>query len=955
MNRFLLFLCLFFIPTHSYANNVNNWQWQEAAAKLQNQKQADYLQLYKLDIKQVTADLMTLASERQNLRISMPDGQGGFVDYVIRHDSIMAPQLQAKYPMIRSFSGYQVDARYNTGRFDIGPNGFFAFYQVHNRVLYLDPSEGYYKLYQKTTNDLPWHDEVLTVSQSNMPLGDGHRRGPLIGDGGAVEVVTYRLAVTTSDEYTSFYGGKTQALNGIVTTINRVNQIYQTDIAVKLELVANNDILIFTENDPYDNGNLDDTLSQVQSQIDTLIGTSNYDVGHLMATSGAGLAALGVICAESAKALGMTGIATPQGDAFDVDYVAHELGHQFGANHTYNGSDASCTTRVAESAYEPGSGITIMAYAGICGDENLASNSIAMFHSRSIDEIHTHLSQSSGATCGTVEDQGNKAPVADAKADHTIPINTPFMLTGSATDENSTDTLSYSWEQLDLGAATTNSTDLKDNGEGPMYRPYLPSSSSTRYFPLLADVVSGQVTKGDGYPTTDRTMTFRLVVRDGKGGVSFDTASVTTVAAAGPFAITSPDESTTAGENNTITVMWNIANTNQAPVSCSNVDIMQTNSDASQTSILLANTPNDGQQQVSLLGSSNNKARVMVKCASSVFYALSTEFDLATTLSVTAQQTITVAEDSSLTLLPSLFSVVNQQAGSQLTLSVSAGSNYTFVGNVITPASNFVGELSVNISLSDGTTTANYPAKVNVSAVNDAPEVIAQQTLMVNEDESITLGVAQFEVVDVDSSTFTLAVEAGENYSLEANVVRPDNNYNGLLQVPVTITDQLGASASFTAQITVTPVNDAPLANNDAVSAISGATTIFDVLSNDTDIDGDTLSLGELLYEGTGTATISGNMISYQSADGFSGQELIVYTLTDASGEMAQATVTIDVQAQPVVVTPPPPVVVTPPTPQPPASDLDSGSSGGSFGFWIYMLSLSLLLIRRVGRGISHA
>ncbi|WP_158678276.1 reprolysin-like metallopeptidase [Pseudoalteromonas sp. T1lg23B] len=781
MNRSLLLLCSFFVSITSYANS---WQWQTTQVHAQGESKSAIGQHYSVNHQKLTSDLIALAEKGANMTIALPDGSGGLLEYVIRYDPIMAPALAQKYPMIRSFSGHQVGVAQNTGRFDIGPNGFYAFYQTDERVLYVDPSYGNYKVYEKGNRDAPWHDEVVAL-QSDMPLNTLQQRGPLIGNGGTVEMVTYRLAVTTSDEYTSYFGGKTQALNGIVTTINRVNQIYQTDIAVRLELVANNDALIFTENDPYDNGELDDTLTEVQNQIDTIIGSSNYDVGHLMATSGAGLAALGVICDDSGKAMGMTGIGTPEGDAFDVDYVAHELGHQFGANHTYNGSAGSCSTRVSNAAYEPGSGITIMAYAGICGSENLDSNSIAMFHSYSIDEIHSHLTQGSGATCGSLQDDGNKAPVADAKADHVIPINTPFMLTGSATDANSNDTLTYSWEQLDLGSPTSSAEDLKDNGEGPMFRPYLPSTSATRYFPLLADVISGQVTKGDGYPTTDRTMTFRLVVRDGNGGVSFDTASVTTVSAAGPFVITAPDQSSSADENNQITVSWNVAGTNQAPVSCANVDIMQTNSDASQSQLLLSGTPNDGQQQVTLIGSQDNKARVMVMCATSIFYALSPEFDLSPSLAVTSQQTISTAEDTSVTLEASQFSVVNQQADSQLALSVIAGTNYTFSGNTIMPAANFNGELTVNITLTDGTTTTSYPAKIQVTPVNDAPEVLTQVALTMNEDQTITLAVSQFEVLDVDSSEFTLTILAGEQYTFNANVVSPDANFNGLLEVPL--------------------------------------------------------------------------------------------------------------------------------------------------------------------------
>jgi hypothetical protein len=942
MTRSFLCVISLFFSLCVAASEINDWQWHKLTAKSQVGSHQINAQLYALNAELLDNNLYDLADSSNSILVQLPDVKGNLVEYVLRHDSIMAPSLQQKYPMIRSYSGFQKNAPENTGRFDIGPNGFFAFYNANGETLYIDPKQQGYLLYQKGKSAMEWQDTVVHSPSADVLMSQHQARGPLIANGGAVEMVTYRLAVTTSDEYTTFYGSKTQALNGIVTTINRVNQIYQTDIAVKLELVANNDVLIFTANDPYDNGELDDTLSEVQNQIDTLIGASNYDVGHLMATSGAGLAALGVICADGAKAQGMTGIGTPQGDAFDVDYVAHELGHQFGANHTYNGSAGSCTTRESGSAYEPGSGVTIMGYAGICSDEDLASNSIAIFHSHSIDEINTHLTQGTGSTCGSLQDSGNKAPIANAGSDYTVPANTPFLLTGSATDANTSDNLSYAWEQLDLGSATASAAQLKDNGQGPMFRPYLPNSSATRYFPLLADVISGQVTKGDGYPTTDRTMTFRFIVRDGNGGVSFDTANVTSVSQAGPFTITSPDDTSSADSNNVITVNWNVANTNITPVSCANVSIMQTNSDATQMQTLLAQTPNDGTQQVTLMGSESNKARVMVKCATSTFYALSKEFELAKTLAVVSQQTLSVAEDSSITLSASQFSVVNQQAGSNLTLTIRAGTNYTFSGSTVTPSENYNGTLSVNITLSDGSSSTNYVATVQVTPVNDAPSVSGQQTLTVKEDESITLGVALFEVVDVDSTVFTLTLQAGDNYSTDANVVFPDENFNGLLEVKVVVKDQAGASTNFAAQITVTPVNDAPQAVNDSATAVQGQSTTINVIANDTDIDADVLTLTDVMYDGTGTAVISGNSIKYQSATSFTGQEQLVYSISDGNGGTAQGTLTIQVQAEPIA----------------PPTNLDGGSSGGgSMGSFIYMLCLLAIgcVMRNLRRSYVHA
>lgn len=925
-----------------------DWSWQNANSPrdvVETFRQVESLneRYFSVDLQKAQHDLMQVASNGKAETIILPTLTGDYVRFKVTHDSIMAAPLQAKYPSIRSFSGHEVGKPSNTGRFDIGPNGLHGFYYINGQQLYLDPANnGKVKLYRKTKKQQAWQDRVLKPELGALAKQKSVARGPLISNGGNVDFVTYRLAVTTSDEYTRFFNGKVGAMNGIVTTINRVNQIFKTDLAVKLELIANNDALIFEANDPYDNGNEDDTLGIVQTQIDTIIGNENYDVGHLMATSGAGLAGLGVVCAQGVKAWGMTGISTPQGDAYDVDYVAHEIGHQFGANHTYNGSSGACNTRVNSAAYEPGSGVTIMGYAGICGDDNLAQNSIAMFHSHSIDEMNTHLTSGSGSTCGTPENIGNNAPIADAKLNHTIPINTPFVLTGTATDQNSANSLSYAWEQMDLGAETAGAAEMIDNGEGPLFRPYLPAQGATRYLPRLGDVLAGTTVKGEAYPTTNRTMNFRLVVRDGEGGVNYDAMTVTSTTSAGPFSITSPTSSTVLNSSSSLEVTWQVANTDKAPVSCLSVDIMQSSSDGSFDQILLANTANDGSQTVNVAGSADNKARVMVKCSDNIFYAVSDEFQLGSVIAITGQQSINMNEDTSLVISPDMFTVVNQQAGASLSTVILAGDNYSINGETITPKGNYFGELNVPVSINDGSnTSAPFLTKVTVLGVNDAPQITGQQNISINEDTSLTMMLNHFQVADVDSSILTLTVMAGDNYGLNGMEINPVQNYHGLLTVPVTISDSEGAMDNFSAQVSVISVNDAPNAVGDSATVVQGQSVDIQVLNNDSDVDSTLLSVVSVDYDGTGTVTISGSKLVYQSSEDFSGQEQFSYQVEDDEGGTDEATVSVEVTAAPTEPT-------TPPDPTSPTSP-STGSEGGSSGaFYGTLLLLVLVFKRRV-------
>ncbi|MEL6616073.1 MAG: zinc-dependent metalloprotease family protein, partial [Bacteroidota bacterium] len=346
----------------------------------------------------------------------------------------------------------------------------------------------------------------------------------------------------------------------------------------------------------------------------------NYDVGHVFSTGGGGVAFLGVICTGS-KGGGVTGLGAPVGDAFDVDYVAHELGHQFGGNHTFNGDSGSCAggNRNGSTAYEPGSGSTIQAYAGICGNDNLQNNSDPYFHGISLDEMTTHVTTGSGGSCGTTTSTGNTIPTVTASGGYTIPAGTPFTLTGSATDDTP-GTLTYTWEEFDLGPqADVNA------GTVPYFRSFEPTADgNTRTFPQMSRLLAGQQPViGETLPTTSRSLTFRLTARDnapGGGAINDATVSLDVDGSAGPFAVTFASASGQS-YSGAVNVTWDVAGTASGAVNTPNVEILfSDNNGASFDYVLTPSTANDGSETVTLPNLTTSQGRLLIRGVGNVFF-----------------------------------------------------------------------------------------------------------------------------------------------------------------------------------------------------------------------------------------------------------------------------------------------------------------------------------------------
>ena len=587
--------------------------------------------------------------------LTLPLPSGDFGRFSVVESPIMASELAERYPGIRTYRGQGLDDPTATVRFDLTPRGFHAMILSSAGTVFVDPRdpanpEVYISYFGRDAHRPaadPWECHFKETEERIESAYALPEAPTLPAAAAGPELRTYRLAVAATGEYTAFHSqpdapNVPDGLAAIVTAMNRVNAIYEREVAIRMELVASNDSIVFTNtNETLEGAPADYTnnvgflmLSQNQQNLDALIGNANYDIGHVFSTGGGGVASLGVPCTSGSKARGVTGLGAPTGDVFWVDYVAHEMGHQWGATHTFNGDEGSCSggNRTAGTAYEPGSGSTIMAYAGICGSQNLQFSSDDYFHTASFDQITSYSTLGQGDTCAATTATGNSAPTVEAGPAHTLPSDTPFTLCGSATDPNS-DPLTYGWDEYDLGPAGHPDS---PEANAPIFRSFDPQSSSCRTFPKESDLLAGTRTFGELLPSYGRDLTFRLTARDNRsagGGVDHDQTSLVVDGGSGPFQVLAPDGGESLAGGCSFELQWDPAGTQLGPVSCPQVDLLlSTDSGATFSTTLLAMTANDGTQSVALPDVTLDSARVKVACSHNLFFDLSAaDFDLVST------------------------------------------------------------------------------------------------------------------------------------------------------------------------------------------------------------------------------------------------------------------------------------------------------------------------------------
>jgi subtilisin-like proprotein convertase family protein len=630
----LALLTLILLAPLVYAqNNISSFWLAKDVAETSAKTIVEVAQheIYQLDLERITATLSTCV-QRQSLRgpqdyveMQLPLFGEGMQRFAMMETPIMESRLQAKYPNIRTYTGQGLDNPRQTIKVDVGPHGFHAMVFSDQGSYLIEPAYKNdmknYMSFKKQDALVSKKDFTCLVDDTEISSREKNERETFFANPTGEQLRTYRLALATTGEYSTYHGGtKELVLAAMVTAMNRVNGIYEKDLTITTILVNNTDTLIFLDaaTDPFTNNDGATMLTENNNICNALIGSDSFDIGHVFSTGGGGIARLGSVCGQN-KGSGVTGSSDPVGDPFTVDYVAHEIGHQFDANHTFN----SCGGQ-GPQPYEPGSGVTIMGYASLCGTFDLADHSIDIFHVANYDEIIAFSQSGDGDVCATKTETGNTAPVVDVGAGgFFIPYQTPFELTGTAEDAEG-DSLTFGWEQYDLGPPTHPDDAL---GTAPLFRSWIPETVGTRTFPRIQNILSNGQTIGELLPQFGREMNFRLTVRDnvaGGGGADYEQLTFQVADNAGPFVVNIPDGTKQWQAGYLEPVTWLVANTDQPPVNCDSVDILLSDDGGFTFPYELATkVPNTGYAIVRVPDAVGIRNRVKVKAANNVFFDIS--------------------------------------------------------------------------------------------------------------------------------------------------------------------------------------------------------------------------------------------------------------------------------------------------------------------------------------------
>lgn len=694
------------------------------------------------------------ALKDSKLVVTLPMPDGTFARFQIEESPVMEAPLAAKYPAIKSYRGRGLDDRSASLRLDINRRTFHAQILTSSGAVYIDPywqNDG--RLYMSYFKK----DLEPDTRQFKCDVGGSHQNRAVrpatespAGSPGEM-LLTYRLACATSIMYSQYHGGPTMVVEDIlaalVTMVNRVSGVYETELAMKMVLVANNDQIIATVMNPTPFNDTPGDIFLNPAYLDTKIGAANYDIGHVVTTGSGGIAGLGVVCGGlditfggSAKAAGTTGINPPIGDPFWIDYVAHEMGHQFGGNHTFNGDGTNCggTNQNAATAFEPGSGSTIQAYAGICGAaNNLQPHSDPYFHFISLEEIFGYSVLGPGGECPVSTPTGNHAPTVSARGPgvpafpavaYKIPAQTPFSLKAFNGADPDSDSITYCWEEFDLGPVKAGTA--PDNGSSPLFRSFNPTVDPTRTFPRWPDLLTNSTqTIGEKLPLTTRKLDFRVTVRDNRGGFFVDSIRLNVVNTSTGFAVTAPDTAVTWTGGATETATWNVAGTTGNGINTSMVNVLlSTDATPDQGDpvfpiVLAANVPNDGSETITVPMVNTAKARVMVQAVGNVYFDVSnTNF---TITSPTAPQ-LTGVVSRKTHGASGAFDIDLPVTGSPGIECRNAGGNYTLVFS-------FGGDISsvesVTLVSIDGLATADAPVVTGGVVTVDLHNVANAQVL----------------------------------------------------------------------------------------------------------------------------------------------------------------------------------------------------------------------------------
>lgn len=890
--------------------------------------------------KDVSAKKIASKTIYPEIKLPLPDGSFVRVKAIITN--VISPAMAEAHPEIKTWSVTGIDNPKINGVIDFTSNGFHGMLLMPDGdTIFIDPDTqlagDVYNSFSKKENSSEFdvelncgiheaheHDNLaakteFAVKSENKALDSSNFPNLSIAD-----IKTYRLALSATAEYTDSQGGTAGARSSMVTSVNRINPIFTRDLGVSLELIDAPE-LIFSNSasDPFSDPNNPNTLMRENGDYLSDQGRlDDFDLGHVVSYKsnggGSGVAFLEVACRNDVntsnlglikglKAAGATTASNPSDETFDLVLLAHELGHQLGANHSFNSNQGNnCNYgRTGEVAVEPGSGSSIMSYSGLCGSDNLLENPRDdFFHFASITQINQYTRASVGASCGTNSSSG-AAPTANAGANLKIPANTPFLLDGTASGGSS------SWDQIDIGSASAVDVDTGDNA---IIRHNIPSSEQDRYIPNLQNLFAGISTKGEILPQTTRELNFSYVVRN--GGVASDRKLINVTNTNSTFSIVSHSSGQTITTNQSEEFIWNPAVTNQAPISCSNVDIQLIRVNGVKN-MLLASTPNDGSQNVVIPSDTPTMsgARIFIGCSDNSFFNISSGNIIVQQGAATADTTNPVITIQGTNPTSIVKGTSYTDAGATATDDIDGTITVTSTGSV---NSNVVGTYNIQYSATDAAGNNSSATRiVNVTMSESEPADTIAPVITLNGESSINI-VKGTNYSDAGASA-TDNVDGTVTVSKSGIV---DTNTVGAYSIGYTAVDVAGNVATATRYVAVTaPPSSTPDTTVPVISLI-GQTTVniqkgssYDELGatgfDETDGNVNVVITGLVDTNVVGTYTVS-------------------YTVTDAAGNTNTEQRTI---------------IVSEDSGQNPGNELNGNGSGGGGGSFSNLLLPLLILL----------
>lgn len=669
MKKLILFLAIILSFGQMIAQKNSVWHKVSTSstskiARIQQNDNTEGESYFSLDLnafKQTLANTTEKFSSLPGVIIAFPNNDGEIEKFQVWENSNMTPDFQALFPQIRAYVGKGITNPGATINFSVSPQGIQTIlFRPDGKTEFIEAYDKQATIYV-VYNSKNRTKKAFNCTTPNEQLeADLMQTSSIYSKSSAASYKTMRLALSCTAEYSNAFGATTASpdptpvIAAMNATMTRVNGVYEKDLALHLNMINNTSIIYYdATTDPYsDAANMANWNAELQANLTSVITSANYDIGHMFGATGGGgnAGCIGCVCVSGTKGSGITspGSGLPQGDSFDIDYVAHEMGHQLGGNHSFTFSSEGTIAQT-----EPGSGSTIMGYAGITSYD-VQAHSDPIFSYKGLYQIQTNLSTKtcpvSTSLAGT-----NATPTVNAGADYTIPVGTAFMLTGTATDSDSADVLTYLWEQNDVGTAANASSEVvQTKTAGPNFRTFKPSTNKFRYFPQMGKIVAGTlavttagISNWETVSSVARTLNFTFTARDnhaGGGQTATDASIITVNATGGAFSVSSQNVTgITYSGLSSQTVTWVPGSTASAPFNSPTVDILlstnvstaletfnattPTSPNSTTWTTIASGVPNNGTYAVTLpdVTATKSACRFMVKAVGNVFLAVNSK------------------------------------------------------------------------------------------------------------------------------------------------------------------------------------------------------------------------------------------------------------------------------------------------------------------------------------------